>query len=72
LDDLVPGGYKYGNLALQVGGVSAETVKYDREFCGTSTQELLLWQGPEAIVQVNYRPVLSSERVLQNNKSATV
>jgi hypothetical protein len=24
----VPGGYKYGNLALQVGGVSDETVKY--------------------------------------------
>jgi hypothetical protein len=23
----VPGGYKYGNLALQVGGVSDETVK---------------------------------------------
>jgi hypothetical protein len=35
----VPGGYKYGNLALQVGGVSDETVKYVREFCGTSTQE---------------------------------
>jgi hypothetical protein len=24
----VPGGYKYGNLAFQVGGVSDETVKY--------------------------------------------
>jgi hypothetical protein len=24
----VPGGYKYGNLALQVGGASDETVKY--------------------------------------------
>jgi hypothetical protein len=59
----VPGGYKYGNLALQVGGVSNETVKYDREFCGTSTQESLLWQGPEAV---------SSERALQNNKPATV
>jgi hypothetical protein len=35
----VPGGYKYGNLAHQVGGVSNETVKYGREFCGTSTQE---------------------------------
>jgi hypothetical protein len=35
----VPGRYKYGNLALQVGGVSDETVKYGREFCGTSTQE---------------------------------
>jgi hypothetical protein len=35
----VPGGYKYGDLALQVGGVSDETVKYGREFCGASTQE---------------------------------
>jgi hypothetical protein len=35
----VPGGYKYGNLALQVGGVSDETVTFGREFCGTSTQE---------------------------------
>jgi hypothetical protein len=41
-----------------------ETVKYGSEFCGTATQEPLLWQGPEAIVQVNYRPILSSERVL--------
>jgi hypothetical protein len=24
----LPGGYKYGDLALQVGGVSDETVKY--------------------------------------------
>jgi hypothetical protein len=35
----IPGGYKYGDLALQVGGVSEETVKYGREFCGTSAQE---------------------------------
>jgi hypothetical protein len=35
----VPGGYKYEHLALQVGGVSDETVKYGREFCGASTQE---------------------------------
>jgi hypothetical protein len=47
----VPGGYKYGNLALQVGGVSDETVKYGREFWGNSAQEWLLWQGPDAIVQ---------------------
>jgi hypothetical protein len=36
---LVPGGYKYGDLALQVGGVLDETVKYGREFCGISNQE---------------------------------
>jgi hypothetical protein len=28
---------KYWDLVLQVGGVSDETVKYGREFCGTST-----------------------------------
>jgi hypothetical protein len=28
----IPGGYKYGNLALQVGGVSDETVKYSYGF----------------------------------------
>jgi hypothetical protein len=28
-----------GILALQVGGVSHEKVKFGREFCGTSTQE---------------------------------
>jgi hypothetical protein len=28
----VPGAYKYGNLALQVGGVSDETVKYGYGF----------------------------------------
>jgi hypothetical protein len=35
----VPGGYKYGNLALQVGEVSDERAKYGLEVCGTSTQE---------------------------------
>jgi hypothetical protein len=30
--DYYPGGYKYGNLALQVGGVSDETVKYGYGF----------------------------------------
>jgi hypothetical protein len=29
---------KYGDLSLQVGGVSDERVKYGCEFCGTSTQ----------------------------------
>jgi hypothetical protein len=39
LGHTVPGGYKYENLALQVGGVSDEAVKYGRDFCGTWTQE---------------------------------
>jgi hypothetical protein len=28
----VTGGYKYGNLALQIGGVSDETVNFGFEF----------------------------------------
>jgi hypothetical protein len=55
-----------------LGGASNETVKYGREFWGTSTQVWLLCKGPEAIVRVNYRPVLSSERVPNIKKSATV
>jgi hypothetical protein len=34
-----PGGYKYGNLVLQVGGVSDGTVKYGYEFCAAQTIE---------------------------------
>jgi hypothetical protein len=34
----VLGGHKYGDLTLQVGGVWNETVKYVREFCGTSSR----------------------------------
>jgi hypothetical protein len=67
----VPGGYKYGDLALQVGGVSRiGTIKYGLESRGTQTRAGLLWRGPAATV--NYRPGLSSERELQqNNKPAT-
>jgi hypothetical protein len=39
LDHPVPGGYKYGDLALQVGSLAFETVKYGREYRGTQTQE---------------------------------
>jgi hypothetical protein len=41
--------YKYRDLVPQVGRVSGETVKYQREFYWTSTEERLLWQSPEAI-----------------------
>jgi hypothetical protein len=67
----VPGEYKYGDLPLKVLGDSNKTIKYS-EFCGTSTQESVLWQGPEAILQVNYRPVLSSERMPHIKKPAIV
>jgi hypothetical protein len=62
----VNGGCKYGDLALQVGGVSDETVKYGREFCGTWTGE---WQQ---IVRENYRPVLSSERAPHKHTTVDV
>jgi hypothetical protein len=58
----VPGGYKYGNLALQVGGVSDETVKYGHGFCETR---------PSSDYNANYRPILSSERVPHRDKTAT-
>jgi hypothetical protein len=35
------GGYKYGSLTFQVGGVPAETVKYGYGFCATWTIEWL-------------------------------
>jgi hypothetical protein len=69
---LILNSYKYCDLALDVAGFSTERAKYDREFCGTSTREWLFWQGPEEIVQVNYRPILSSEKVSHIKKTAIV
>jgi hypothetical protein len=67
----VPGGYKYGDLVLQTEGVSRiGTIKCGLESRGTQTRAGLCWRGPAA--RVNYTPVLSSERTLQNNKTATV
>jgi hypothetical protein len=44
LDYPVPGGNKYRNLALQVGGGSKiETIKYAHESRGTQTRESLRW-----------------------------
>jgi hypothetical protein len=34
----IPGGYKYGDLALQVGGVSNETVNYGLTSAGLEPQ----------------------------------
>jgi hypothetical protein len=56
-----------GNLVP--GGISG-TLKYGLESRGTQTREGLRWRGSPAIV--NYRPVLSSERALHNNKPTTV
>jgi hypothetical protein len=65
LGNPVPGGYKYGDWPSRFGEVSR---------IGTINMVLnlaeLLWRGPEATV--NYKPVLSSEWALQNNKPVTV
>jgi hypothetical protein len=57
---------KYGELAIQVGGVSngleSETVTCGYESSGTRIWEWLRWRGPATIV--NYTPILSSERML--------
>jgi hypothetical protein len=58
LDHPVPWGHKYGDIALQVRGVSRiGTIKYGLKFRRTALART--------------RHVLSSERVLQNNIPAT-
>jgi hypothetical protein len=42
----VPGVHKYGDLALQVGGVSDDTVKYGYGFCATECHRILRFEGP--------------------------
>jgi hypothetical protein len=59
----VSGGYKYGDLALQVGGVSDETVIY-----GTSPAGL----GRMSDFTSTYRPVLSSERTPHKRRKKSV
>jgi hypothetical protein len=58
----VPGGYKYGDLAIQGGGVSNVRVKCGHEFRGTRTRVWQRWRGPAAIV--NDGPILLSEMML--------
>jgi hypothetical protein len=60
----LPGGWKYGDLALKF-----ETVKYGLESCWTQTREWLRWRGPTATA--NYCSVLSSETASHVNKPAT-
>jgi hypothetical protein len=58
-----PGGYKHGNLALQVErSLESVTVNCDRESRRTRTWEWQSWRGPAAIV--NDSPIHSSERML--------
>jgi hypothetical protein len=65
------GGYEYGDLALQVGGVSnLRQENTSHESRGSRTEERLRWRGPAAVV--NDRPILSSERAPHINKPATV
>jgi hypothetical protein len=54
------GGYKYGDLALQVwGSLEFETVKCGHESHGTWTWEWLRWRGLAAIVNEN--PIICRE-----------
>jgi hypothetical protein len=54
----------------EMASLESETVKYGHESHGTRTRTLLRWREPGTIV--NVRPVLSSERTLDINKSAVV
>jgi hypothetical protein len=50
LDYPVPGGNKYRNLALHVGGVSKiETIKYAHESRGTEIGERLRWRSQQKV-----------------------
>jgi hypothetical protein len=52
------------------GSLKSETVKYGHESKGTLTRERLCWRGPVAYIKD--RPILSSERAPQKNKTVTV
>jgi hypothetical protein len=66
----VLGGNEYRDLALQVGRVTNETVKYDHEFSAILTPEKLLWRGPAT--SEKYRPDLLLERTPHINNPITV
>jgi hypothetical protein len=67
----VPGGNKYRNLALLVGGVSKiETINYAHESSGTRIWERLRWRCSAKTEK--YRPDFSSERAPHINKLETV
>jgi hypothetical protein len=52
------------------GSLKSETVKYGHKYQGTRTRETLRWQGPAAYIKD--RPILSSERAPNINKTVTV
>jgi hypothetical protein len=52
------------------GSLKSEMVKYGHESQGTQTRERLRWRGPAAYTKD--RPVHSSERAPQKNKTVTV
>jgi hypothetical protein len=64
----VEAGWNTSTVALRVvggdnkGSLKSGTVKYGRESHGTGPREWMRWRRPAAIV--NYRPILSSERML--------
>jgi hypothetical protein len=52
------------------GSLKSEAVKYGHESKGTRTRERLCWRGPVAYTKD--RPIFSSERAPQKNKTVTV
>jgi hypothetical protein len=64
-------GYKYGNLALQVGGVSNESKIWLWVLLNFDPRVTPLIR-PRSNSTLSYRPVLSSERALQNNKHGDI
>jgi hypothetical protein len=54
------------------GSLKSETVIYAHESHGTRTRERLRWREPAAYTRIKDRPVLSSKRAPQKNKTVTV
>jgi hypothetical protein len=52
------------------GSLKFERVKYGHEYHGTRIHEILRWRGPATYIKD--RPVLSSERAHEKNKTVTV
>jgi hypothetical protein len=74
----VPGRYKYGNLALQVGGVSDETVKYGYRFWATRTikwlhcklqTRALVREGALQIQDRKFQTVTFRQEIISGRKS---
>jgi hypothetical protein len=75
ITDTCGGGLEYFHRSLAIrrrrqngNPVSNGSARYGLKFRGTWTREWQRWQGPLALVRVNLKPILSSERAALTKK----